>query len=490
VSFIARLCALLVAVIFFVEASSVARAAVLPTFSSAGADATATLLDVYYAGKGMWRTCNQAACRTSDSDWGADSATFTLFLRWSTTHGSKLAAIASDLLAAGPRYPERCTSRPCPAWSDTPSWDAVAFMREAQMLGGDPTAVSRAEAAFHYATASAAFEGGACPSIPYQLPQPSRHRVKTLETDANLIKAGILLYRATREGSYLGDALQRYAADRKYFLDSAVPLYTVHVLDENGACTQTARRFFASVNGNMIWNGIQLWQLTQRREFYDEAIATARAVDAALSDDRGIFVDLQGENDVVEPLVEAMYDLAKNERLAFARTWILRNAAAALSARAADGTFSRFFDGPPQRTTSIWESNGGLALEIAAAGLEPDGSPISDGGWRAGRIAGVILTELPATIAFEGSGIALVGTIGASCETAHLRVFVDGVETFDRTGLWQNHNMPAGNSVRFAWRWVVPGKHTVRIESSDPAPTANVIHLQSLVLTSENLSKL
>ncbi|MGH7684065.1 MAG: hypothetical protein ACREMT_06960, partial [Vulcanimicrobiaceae bacterium] len=90
---------------------------------------------------------------------------------------------------------------------------------------------------------------------------------------------------------------------------------------------------------------------------------------------------------------------------------------------------------------------------------------------------------LPATITFEGSGIALVGTIGKPCETAHLRVFVDGNETFDRTGLWQNHDMPGGQAVRFAWRWPEIGRHTIRIEPSVPADFGpNAIHLSSVVL--------
>ncbi|MGH7327940.1 MAG: hypothetical protein ACREJX_06280, partial [Polyangiaceae bacterium] len=227
------------------------------------------MLNVYYAGKGMWRTCNQPGCGTSNSDWGADSATFALFLRWSTTHDAKLGAVASELLAAAPRYPQPCAIRPCPAWSDTPAWDAVAFMREAEMLGNDPVAIFRAKAAFRYVTGSAAFGGGACSSIPYQLPQPSERRIKTLETDANLVKAALLLYRATHERPYLDAALQRYANDREYFLDPTVPLYTVHVVDQDGTCTQTTRRFFASVNGNMIWNGLQLWRLTHERQFYD-----------------------------------------------------------------------------------------------------------------------------------------------------------------------------------------------------------------------------
>ena len=44
-------------------------------------------------------------------------------------------------------------------------------------------------------------------------------------------------------------------------------------------------------------------------------------------------------------------------------------------------------------------------------------------------------------------------------------MFVDGIETFDRTGIWQNKSS-AGfglpGSVLFAWRWPHSGTHTLR----------------------------
>jgi hypothetical protein len=187
-----------------------------------------------------------------------------------------------------------------------------------------------------------------------------------------------------------------------------------------------------------------------------------------------------------------MEELAVSEHLDFARAWIVRNAQAALSARATDGTFARFFDGPPQPANSIWESNGGFALEIAAAEIEPNGVSAPSAGWQQGQSLGQTLTQLPATISFEGSGIALIGTIAEPCAKAHLRVFVDGVETFDRTGLWQNHDMPGREAVRFAWRWPAPGKHSIRIEPSwspetTPAFTGDLIRLDGIVLPSENV---
>jgi hypothetical protein len=478
-----RACAL-VAAALLASFPGPALAAATSTFAQAGDRATATLLGSYYAGGGYWRICNHPTCRRANSDWGVDSALYALYLRWKATSDPRIRVVASELLAAGPRYPAPCEGPSCPAWSDTPAWDAVAFMREYEILGGSAEALARAQAAFRYAAGSRAFVGGACPAIPYQEPRQAGRPVKTLETDANLVKAALLLYDATHDNRYLAQALARYANDRLAFLDPATALYTVHVLDDGAVCAQQPRRFFASVNGDMIWNGIALWRITGQAHFYSEAIGTAHAVAATLTDGRGIFVDLGGANDIVEPLVEAMGDLAADEKLAFAHDWIVRNAAAALSARAPDGTFSRFFDGPPQETSSIWESNGGLALEIEAAASDPEAVAVIGNGWQDARPFGGPLTELPATITFEGTGIALLGAIGPAHETAHLRVFVDGVETLDRTGLWQNHTMPPG-AVRLAWRWPIAGKHTIRLEPAGLQPAGrNTVQLESVIVTS------
>jgi hypothetical protein len=452
-------------------------------FSQAAAQAQATLLQVFYAGNGAWRECNAMTCRASDRDWGADSATYALYLRWKTTHDPSIAFTMSQLLANGTEYGEPCDGAPCPAWSDTPAWDAVAFMREAEVLGGDRRATDKAKAALRYAEQSRAFAGGACTGVPFQLPQPNQSEIKTLESDANLIKGDLLVYAATQDRAYLNDALMRYGDDRTWFFDWDASLYTNHVADDGTQCRQVEDRFFASVNGNMIWNATQLWRYTGQRHFYDEAIATAQSVDRNLSDSRGVFVDLQGENDVAEPLVEAMYDLAAEENVGFAKAWIVRNAAAALSSRGPDGTFSRMFDGPPQSMTSIWESNGGIALEIAAGALEPLGAPGRADAWSGSGNVGQTITKLPATVAFNGAGIALSGTISRLCTSGHVRVFIDGQETFDRTGLWQNHSMPMGQSVFFAWRWPAPGPHVIRLEpANDTQAGVEVMHLDATVL--------
>jgi hypothetical protein len=218
-------------------------------------------------------------------------------------------------------------------------------------------------------------------------------------------------------------ALAGYEAARAYFLDPRVALYSVYLFDDGRGCRELPHRFFASVNGDMIWSGLELYRDTGQSAYLDQATATAAAVERDLSDDRGVFVDLQAENDVVEPLVEAMDALARTGQGA-ARHWLLSNAGAALSARTAGGSYG-LFDGPPPATTvTAWQTNGRLAL-----------------------------------------GIALLGTLGERyCERGHSRVLVDGRETFDRSGIWQNKSSvrrSIAGTVPFAWRWRTPGRHTL-----------------------------
>jgi hypothetical protein len=485
------LCALFAALVFPNAASAAQQAPPQISFAQAGEQAMNTLLHVYYAGQGVWRACNHAACQTSNSDWGDDSATYALYLRWKTRRDPQVPRIMKALEKTAPLYQAPCGGPDnCSSWSDTPEWDAVALMREYDVLG-DPNALVRAENAYRFTDGSHAYALGACPAIPYQRPYTGEYRLKTLETTSNAIKAAILLYRATHNHLYLQQAIAQYAAARQYFLDPEVPLYTVHVIDDGTNCRQIPHRFFASVNGNMIWNGIALSQLTGSATYYNDAIATAKAVDADLSDSNGVFTDLQGDNDVAEPLVEAMEELAVRQHQAFAKAWILRNATAALASRASDGTFERFFDGPPDRNNSLWESNGGIALEIAASALSPRMSEPLQDGWHRDTQIGAALTSLPATITFDGSAIALVGTIGRQCQASHVRVFIDGVETFDQTGLWQNKAMPDGRQpgVLFAWRWPTSGRHTIVLEPGPDVARSNILNLSSFAIVDEGQAR-
>jgi hypothetical protein len=441
------------------------------TFAAAGGRALATLLSVYYAGGGLWNECNVPGCAKTDSDWGSDSLTYTLYLRWETTGDAALLPVLEALSGNAPTYPSPCELPACSSWSDVPQWDTIAAVREYQATH-DPEALAKARAAYQFVEGSNAFALGSCPTIRYQQPGGGGNDLKTLETDANAIKAAILLYQVTGESSYLQAAESRYAAVRAGFLDPTVPLYTVYVIDDGTSCVQLPHRFFASVNGDMIWNGLELARITGVQDYLDEATATARAVVDDLSDPAGIFADLQAENDIVEPLVEAMYALATEAHVSFARSWILTNAAAALSARAPDGSFGRFFDGPPPATTvTAWQTNGGLALEIAAAALDPAGAAPAGGAW-AGAVRVARSLGPTGRLRFRGSAVALLGTLGESCcEAGHARVSVDGHETFDGTGIWQNKSSSGKRipgAVLFAWRWPRSGLHTISFAPGVP----------------------
>jgi len=436
-----------------------------PTFADAGRQATATLLGTWYAAPGRWRRCTASDCATGNADWGDDSLTYALALRYAATRDARLLPPLRALVRTARRYPAACRdATACAHWSDVPEWDAIALLREWEATR-EPAALAKAKAAFASVERASVYALGACPAIRYQQPGGGATRVKTLETEANAVVAALLLYRATRSPGYLAAARARYAAVRRFFLDPAVPLYTVYVLDEGTQCRQLPHRFFASVNGAMISAGLELFRATGSRAYLGQAIATGRAVDRSLNDARGIFADLQAENDVAEPLVEGMLALAHRGQ-AFARAWILRNAAAAIGARAADGSFGRFFDGPPPAATvTSWQTNGGLALEIAAAALAPTAVVPASPGWSDAVSTPHEVSELPATITVNGSGVALLGTLGERCcEPGHARVLVDGRETFDRTGIWQNKSS-SGRSIPgtalFAWRWPNAGTHTL-----------------------------
>jgi hypothetical protein len=434
------------------------------TFSDAGARALETLLTVYYAGAGEWNQCDHSDCSPANSDWGVDSLTYALALGWESSRDPRIPTVMRALSSTSPQYLSPCMGATCRSWSDVPEWDAIADLREYEVTA-DPQALADAEAAFRFVQGSDAFALGACPDVPYQQPGGGSNRLKTLETDANAVKAAVLLYQATGDHAYLNDAVTAYAAIRARFLDASVPLYSVYVFDDGTTCKQLPHRFFASINGDMILCGYELSKDTGQDSYLAQALASARAVAVRLDDPAGVFADLQAENDVVEPLVEAMYILATEAHSSVARSWILTNAAAALSARTPDGSFGRFFDGPPPRATvTAWQTNGGLALEIAAAALDPAGVVRDARRWSGARRVARSLGP-NGNIRFTGSGIALVGTLGeACCEAGHARVLVDGRETFDGTGIWQNKSslgIRLPGTILFSWRWRSSGTHTV-----------------------------
>jgi hypothetical protein len=435
------------------------------TFAAAADAAAATVEGRFYHAPGRWNMCVPGDCGTAVRDWGADAMAYTLFLRHETATDPGVAPIMTALAKSAPLYGP-CVSGACTMWSDVPMWDAIAAARIFEVTG-EKVALEKAERAFAAVDDSNAFALGACPAIDYQQPAGGKTALKTLETDSNYIKAALLLAHLTGDERYVRKAEDKYAAVRRYFLDPHVALYSVYVFDDGSACRQLPQRFFASVNGNMIYDGLALAAQTGVARYRREAFATAHAVASDLNDASGVYANLQADNDVAEPLVEAMYDLGIKSHAAFARRWLVTAAAAARPA--ADGLYGRFFDGPPPPgPVSAWSASGGLALAIAAGALTPPSPKPEANDWRSGRFIPDAVDATPATIAFSGRAIALIGTIGdVCCEAGHVRVFIDGRETFNNTGIWQNkspasHRLP--DSVLFSWRWPTAGPHTIAFE--------------------------
>jgi phage protein U len=338
--------------------------------------------------------------------------------------------------------------------SDVPLWDSIAAAREYQITR-NPEALQHAESYFGSVAGSQQYAVGACSGILYQHSYGGSTQLKTLETDANYIKAAVLLYQITRQ---------------QYYLSPGTSLYTVYVFDNGTTCTQVPAQYFGSVNGLMIWNGYTLAQLTGQRSYLAEAIATAQNVAAYLGDGTGVYADLQAENDMTEPLIESMYLLAAHGQ-GFARRWLLAAAnASAGDVNARTGTYGRFFDGPPQAApVTAWQGSGGLALAQVAAALDPQGRPADPRFWAGASFVpdDRIMTSSPVSFSFTGRAVAIIGTIGEVCCTdGHAQVLIDGAQTFDQTGIWQNKSSSGRSlpdSVLFAWRWSRPGRHTIGV---------------------------
>ena len=437
-------------------------------YADLGSSAANVLERRYYTGAGTWNMCLPAICDQKNFDWGSDSLTYALYFRWELTHDRSAAPIMTGLIGTAHQYGPADGG-----WSDVPEWDAVADIREYQTTG-NVVALSKAEAAFNLVDSvdKASFAAGSCPSIDYQKPGGGTNQLKTLETDSNYLKAALLLYQVTRTPSYLAKAQRKYTAVRTYFLSEKYPLYTAAVYDSGSRCTQLRGQYFASVNGNMIWAGAKLAQLTGSQHYLAQAVATAEAVRRYLCDDNGVYADLQTENDVAEPLIEAMYVLATTDHQGFARSWLLAAAAAAAADRTALGSYGRMFDGPPpQGPVTAWQVNGGMALMFAAARLDPSGLAADPWYWQRAVFVpddtSLSASGGPATVDFSGQAVAIIGTIGEERrKPGHARVLIDGKLMFDRVGIWQGEfsgERMLARSVLFAWRWPAPGRHTITI---------------------------
>jgi hypothetical protein len=433
------------------------------SYAALAARSIRTLETTFYNGRGLWRMCDPAICNTKNRDWGADALTNLLYFAWLTRHDRTVLPVLRTLAQTAHLWvPGEHGS------SDSVMWDAVADIRLYQATGSK-AALAKAEAAMTWLGSIRGFASGACPSILYQWPFGHRGHLKTIETPSNYLKAALLLYRITRKRAYLVTAEEQYALVRRYFLAPS-QLYTAYMFDNGSACQVLPGRYFASVNGIMIWAGQALAAATRQHRYLNEAVATARAVQAHLSDGAGIFADLQADNDIAGPLVDAMYSLATAGHQAFAARWLLANASAAGADVNSLGEFGRFFDGPPPAVmATAWQVDGGIALMQAAAALDPGGHPADPRFWGGATFVPRRrrLSSRPVRIAFTGQAIAIMGTIGARCcRTGHASVLVDGVQTLSQTGIWQDMSSPARrqpDQVLFAWGWPRDGHHVITV---------------------------
>jgi uncharacterized Zn-binding protein involved in type VI secretion len=446
------------------------------TYAALADRSTRTLEQTFYTGHGLWRMCDPAICNVKNRDWGADALTNLLYFRWQAAHDRSVLPILRSLAVTA-----RMWSPGEPASSDSVMWDAVAEARMYQATRSR-VALAKAKAAIAWLGTIKGLGSGACPAVDYQWPFGHRGPLKTIETASNYIKAALLLYQVTGKRPYLTSALAHYAQVRRYYLEPS-GLYTAYLFDDGAHCHALPGQYFASVNGNMIWAGQRLAAATGNPVYLREAVRSARAVQTRLSDGAGVFADLQADNDIVGPLVEAMYALAHSAHRGFAARWLLANASAAGSDVNSLGEYGRFFDGPPPAVlTTAWQTDGGIALMQAAAALDPSGRPANTQFWgRATFVPGnrslgkaspfqhdsLAVSNSSVRISFAGRAIAIMGDVGAMCCSAgHARVLVDGVPTANQVGIWQNMSSPARQQpeqVLFAWRWPRRGHHMITI---------------------------
>ena len=318
--------AVLVGLLLLVSQCSCTSPSAGATFKEYGDQAAAALLHNYYL-NGQWKPY-PTATTSANHDWGADSLTYSLYFRYFLTKDESIPPLLLALSNTMNSPPPPCLkASDCKAWSDEYLWDSVAGSREFEVTHA-ALALSKAISAFEYVDNSTVFTGGACPGIRYQRPDHSSKGLKTAETDTNYIRAALALYQHTNNSEYLEKAIAVYNAVRGGYLDKGGSnLYSVYVFDMDGVCAQVLGRYYSSINGNMIYSGMKLQQLTGDGVYFFQANATASDISSVLADGRGVHVDLQAENDIVEPLIEAFYSLWTEYGEPFAKEWILRNAA-------------------------------------------------------------------------------------------------------------------------------------------------------------------
>jgi hypothetical protein len=449
------------------------------TYGDGGRASTSAIQDLWFAGDGSWKQCLAATCPTANTGLGADVLTYNSYFGWKPQHESSYLPLLDKVAAAIPQFATPCASTSCHLRSDVPMWDAVALLRAYDGNETSSPGMDKAKAALNAFDRSSAYFGGACPEIAYLEPFGGKSKIKALAAESAYAKAAMLIFHFNNDKSYVDRAERRYLAARKYYFDPKAGLYTAYVIDDGKHCTQVPRRFLAGVNGNMIYTAYLLG--TTRGQIYrDQALAEAKTAATKLNDARGIFAGLQDENDTADPLAEVMYAIAYYWAQDFARDWMLRNATAAEGARTASGSIGRFLDGPPPEDgVSSVQTSGGFAITLGAQALQPVDVPSPEPGWKTARFVPLNVAKVPAVIKFTGSGIALRGTLGDPCCPNGARVFIDGVETFDHTGIQQSIS-PAGlfpNAVLFAWQWPTSGPHEIRLEANSPSDADHAIRL-------------
>ena len=452
------------------------------TYGDAGKASSTSLQELWFA-DGAWKLCLAPDCPVAQSGSGAAALTYDAYFAWrpkdsgDSSYGPLMAKIAATI----PPFTRPCVNATCHTLSTVAMADAVALLRTYDPNETDRSGLAKVTGALDALDRSKAYFRGACPEIPYAEPFGGKSMLKALATDSNYAKAAVSVAHYTLDTSYLDRGERRYLLARKFFFDPKAGLYTAYVLDDGKQCRQVPAQFQAGVNGDMIYVAYVLFVASRGAAYQAQATSVAQAVATKLSDARGILANLEDEHDSAEPLFEAFYVLAKYWNQDFALDFVTRNAAAVEGARTQTGSLGRFFDGPPPEDgVTAWQTSGGFAATLAAQALQPgDVLPSPGPGWTNARFTALGPQKMPQVIRFNGSGIALRGTLGDRCCPAGARVFVDGVETFDRTGIRQSYS-PAGkipNSVLFAWQWPTAGKHEIRLEAKSPSDADRAVHL-------------
>ena len=73
-------------------------------YARLAASAVGALEQSYYTGSGTWNMCVPAICNQTNTDWGADSLTYSLYLHWKLTGDRGVAPIMNALTGTARRY--------------------------------------------------------------------------------------------------------------------------------------------------------------------------------------------------------------------------------------------------------------------------------------------------------------------------------------------------------------------------------------------------